>query len=164
MMAYWLDEKYYNEVKENVTLLKIKVDKMGPYDGAIDMVFRGNYEDEWFDDPFVKEMVKNVDNSEVVSANLIISPVLGPISYERLSGGVKVLIMLYKMPEMEQCASNCGDNCLPDMVRISEMHDITVKFSHCPDKFPDNVKAKFLDTGEIARGDKEVGLGIIERM
>lgn len=127
-------------------MLKVKVGEMGPYDRAVDVVFRGNYEDEWFDDPFVKEMVLDIDKSEVISPYLIISPVLGSISYDRLSGGVKVLIMLYKMPDMEQCASNCGDNCLPAMVKIAEMHDITVKFSHCPDRFPDNVQAEFLDT------------------
>lgn len=105
-----------------------------------------------------------VDKSEAVSANLIISPVLGSISYERLSGGVKVLIMLYKMPEMEQWASSCGDNCLPAMIKIAKMQDVTVKFSHCPDCFPEDVEVQFLDNGEIARGDKDVGLGIIKRL
>lgn len=109
-------------------------------------------------------MIKNVDKSEVVSANLIISPVLGPISYEKLSGGVKVLIMLYKMPEMTQWASSCGDNCLPFMIKIADMQDVTVKFSHCPERFPDNVKVQFLDNGEIASGDKDVGLGILKRL
>lgn len=145
-------------------MLKIKTGPIEPYDGSINTIFRNNYEDEWFDDPFVKEMVMEIDKSEVISANLIISPVLGPVSYEKLSGGVKVLIMLYKMPEMEQWATSCGDNCLPALVKIAKMHDITVKYSHCPDRFPDDVEAEFLDTGEITRGDKETGLAILKRL
>jgi len=93
-------------------MIEVRVGPMEPYDGSIDVIFHSNYMDEWFDDPFVKELVMEIDESEVISHNLIISPVLGPLSYERLSGGVKVLIMLYKMSEMEQWASSCGDNCL----------------------------------------------------
>lgn len=145
-------------------MLKVRVGHIEPYDGSIDTIFRNQYEDEWFDDPFVKDLVMEIDKSEVVSPNLIISPVLGPISFERLSGGVKVLIMLYKMPEMEQWASSCGDNCLPAMIHIAKMHDVMVKFSHCPDQFPDDVEVEFIDTGEVARGDREVGLGIIKRL
>lgn len=152
------------EYKRSEDMLKVKVGPIEPYDGTIDAIFRNQYEDAWFEDAFVKEMVMEVDKSEVVSANLIISPVLGPISCDRLSGGVKVLIMLYKMPEMEQWASSCGDNCLPAMVKIGKIQDVTVKFSHCPDRFPDDVEAEFLDTGEILKGDRDVGLAIISRL
>lgn len=145
-------------------MIEVRVGPMEPYDGSINVIFHGNYVDEWFDDPFVKELVMEIDESEVISPYLIISPVLGPISYERLSGGVKVLIMLYKMPEMEQWASSCGDNCLPAMSRIGKMHDVRVKFSHCPDRFPDDFQVRFVDNGEIATGDKEVGLGILHRL
>ena len=145
-------------------MLKIRVGHIEPYDGSIDAIFRNQFEEEWFEDPFVKDLVMEIDKSEVVSANLIISPVLGPISFERLSGGVKVLIMLYKMPEMEQWASSCGDNCLPAMIRIAKMQDVSVKFSHCPDCFPEDVEVEFIDTHEIAKGDREVGLGIIKRL
>lgn len=145
-------------------MLKAKVGTIAPYDGNIAAVFRNQYEDEWFEDPFVKQMVKEIDKSDVVSANLIVSPVLGPITFNRLSSGVKILIMLYKMPEMTQWASNCGDNCMELLVKISKMHDITVKFSHCPGRFPEDVEVEFLDNGEIARGVKDVKNGILWRL
>lgn len=75
-----------------------------------------------------------------------------------------MLIMLYKMPEMEQWATSCGDNCFPAMSRIGKIHDISVKFSHCPWKLPDDMEVQFTDTGEFAKGDKEIGLGIADRM
>ena len=145
-------------------MIKIRVGDVEPGDGAIDTIFRGNYEDDWFNDPFVKDLVMEIDKSEVVSPYLIISPVLGPINFEKLSCGVKVLIMLYKMPEMEQWATSCGDNCFPAMAKIGRMQDIQVKFSHCPKFLSDNMEAQFVDDGEIARGDREIGLGIAKRM
>jgi len=50
------------------------------------------------------------------------------------------------------------------MSRIGKKHNVRVKFSHCPDYFPDDFQVRFVDNGEIATGDKEVGLGILYRM
>ena len=83
-------------------MLYVTVGEMEPFDGDIDNVFYGNYEESWFEDEFVKRMVREVDSSEVVSAWCINSPVLGPITFERISGGVKVLIMLYCMPQIDR--------------------------------------------------------------
>ena len=44
-----------------------------------DTYFKYNYEDEWFEDELVKEMVLDVDKSTVESSHAIISPVLGVI-------------------------------------------------------------------------------------
>ena len=52
----------------------------------------------------------SVDGSKVISANAIESPVLGVIAPERLSGGVKALILMYKEPNLIINASACGDN------------------------------------------------------
>lgn len=64
-----------------------------------DTYFKYNFEEEWFEDELVKEMVQDVDGSVVISAHAIDSPVLGLIAPERLSGGVKALIIMYKEPE-----------------------------------------------------------------
>ncbi len=61
---------------EKYLMIKIRVGEMEPDDGAIDTIFRGNYEDEWFDDPFVKDLVMEIDNSEVAGPYLIISIVM----------------------------------------------------------------------------------------
>ena len=45
-----------------------------------DTYFKYNYEDEWFEDKLVKEMVLDVDSSVVESAYAINSPVLGIIA------------------------------------------------------------------------------------
>lgn len=145
-------------------MLNIVVGLPDDEDCKIKQIFYGQYEDEWFDDPFVKRMVKEIDNSEVISANLIQSPVLGPISCEKLSGGVKVLIMLYKMPEIQQWGSSCGNNCMELMAEIGKMQNITVKFSHIPENFPENLEARFMDNGEIVHQGRELTYGIADRL
>ena len=62
----------------------------------VDSVFDNNYEDEWLNDPVVKEMVLDVDKSEILSPHCIESPVLGQIPPSELSGGVKALILALK--------------------------------------------------------------------
>ena len=88
--------------------------------------FKYNYKPEWLKDPFVQEMIKGVDNSEYVDGILINSPVLGPIPPERLSGGVKTLIMIYKRPELVFNATSCGQNCAEWLIKIGEKVDVKV--------------------------------------
>ena len=46
----------------------------GDVEGMIDYIdsyFNNNFEREWFDDPLVREMVRDVDKSEVISGSAI---------------------------------------------------------------------------------------------
>lgn len=56
--------------------------------------FNNTYEPEWFDSELAKEMIRDIDDSEVLSGECINSPVLGQIPLERLSGGVKTLLLM----------------------------------------------------------------------
>ena len=42
--------------------------------------FDNVYEDEWLEDDLVKEMIRDVDHSEVLTPHIIESPVLGVIA------------------------------------------------------------------------------------
>ena len=95
----------------------------GEVDEAIsdpDTYFNHTYSKKWFDDPFVKEMVRAVDKLEVLSSHAIESPVLGIIPTTRLSGGVKALILIYKKPELWIDCTACGENCAEWILRIAE--------------------------------------------
>ena len=61
-------------------MLKIFLGNMGGVIYHPPTYFDNQYEDEWITDPLTKEMVKDVDQSEVISSRLIDSPVLGPVS------------------------------------------------------------------------------------
>ncbi len=56
-------------------------------------------------------MIKDVDDSDVLSRECIKSPVLGQIPPERLSGGVKTLLLMLNEPDKIFNAFVCGDNC-----------------------------------------------------
>ena len=82
--------------------------------------FKNDYEDEWIVDPFVKEMIRDVDHSEVIDGGVIDSPVLGKIPPLGLSGGVKTLILVLFEPGKIFNASTCGDNCAKWLLKIAE--------------------------------------------
>ena len=86
----------------------------GEVDGAIndpDTYFNHTYSQKWFEDPFVKEMIRAVDKSEVLSSHAIESPVLGIIPTSKLSGGVKALILVYKKPVVDRLYCMWGKLC-----------------------------------------------------
>ncbi|MBQ9606755.1 MAG: DUF4869 domain-containing protein [Lachnospiraceae bacterium] len=112
--------------------------------------FDNRHEPEWLINALSKEMIHDIDKSEVVGPNLIQSPVLGPISPERLSGGVKAL-MLMAFDESEKIfnASACGDNCAKWILKIAESKELTVTL-HNIMSFKDlPFKAKILNNGKM---------------
>lgn len=111
-------------------------------DGYFDTIF----EEEWFADEMVKEMILDVDKSVVLAPHCIQSPILGQIAPEKLSGGVKALILMLKEPELEVWATACGDNCAKWIVKISETQDITISLEHTME-FPEKFSATFLHNG-----------------
>ena len=95
--------------------------------------FKNDYEDEWIIDPFVKEMIRDVDHSEVIDSGVIDSPVLGKIPPLSLSGGVKTLILVRYEPQKVFNASTCGDNCAKWLLKIAEREDRTINLRHIMD-------------------------------
>ena len=88
--------------------------------------FKNVYEDAWIVDPFNMEMIRDVDDSTVLASGVIDSPVFGKIPPERLSGGVKTLMLIRMMPEKAFHASQCGDNCAPWLLKMTETEDRTI--------------------------------------
>lgn len=111
--------------------------------------FKNTYTDEWITDELSKRMIKDVDKSEVIGPRIIDSPVLGGITPRELSGGVKTLIAIYKVPEKIFNASACGDNCAKWILKISEMQDITINLRHLMDFGDETFEAKILNTGQM---------------
>ena len=94
----------------------------------IDLYFDNVYEETWLEDNLVKEMILDVDQSEVAGNQLIVSPVLGQIPPERLSGGVKALICMYKTDAYIDLIV-CGANCEKWILQIDNEKDITAGMS-----------------------------------
>lgn len=132
---------------------------LGKMDDAIyhpPTYFDNRYEDEWITDPLSVEMIKDVDQSEVIGARLIESPVLGPISTRELSGGVKTLILMaFDNTNKVFNASACGDNCAKWILKIGREKDLTINLRHIMDLGPEDFEARILNTGEIVHNMSE---------
>ena len=96
--------------------------------------FDNQYEDEWITEPLTVMMIKDIDKSDVISAHLIESPVLGPISVKEISGGVKTLILMaFDESGKVFNASACGDNCAKWIVEIGKKKDLLINLHHVMD-------------------------------
>jgi len=115
-------------------MLRIKFNKTDEMIFSPSKHFDYGYRREWFDDPLVKEMIKDVDKSTVFSYNHIESEILGPITYRQLSGGVKALILMLKTDD-EIYATACGDNCAKWIMRIAQNKDVNIVLTYDM-KFP----------------------------
>lgn len=118
--------------------------------------FKNDYEDEWITDPLVKEMIRDVDHSEVIDNGVIDSPVLGKIPPLGLSGGVKTLILVLFEPGKVFNASTCGDNCAKWLLRIAASEDRTVNLRHIMDFGDEPFEIRIRNTGDVVHSMKEL--------
>lgn len=123
--------------------------------------FDNVYEDEWIEDNFVKEMIKDVDKSTVISAHVIESPVFGAITPQGLSGGVKVLILMLKDDSFIYNMSNCGNSCAKWILKIAEQKDLTVYLQHIL-RFEGEFEIQIMNTGRIVHNLQEYVLALLE--
>lgn len=111
--------------------------------------FKNTYRDSWITNPLSVEMIRDVDKSEVVSASVIESPVLGSITPLSLSGGVKTL-MLVRFDKMHVFnASTCGDNCARWLLEIAKDRKVVVNLHHVMDFGPGEFKLRVANSGKI---------------
>ena len=118
--------------------------------------FQNQYRDDWLTKPLSKEIIQDVDKSEVVSANLIDSPVLGAISPKELSGGVKTLLLMANDKSGKVFnASTCGDNCAKWILKIGQEKDLTINLRHIMDFGQEPFEARILNTDTIVHNMSE---------
>ncbi len=118
--------------------------------------FQNQYQDSWITKPLSKEIIQDVDKSEVISANLIQSPVLGPISPKELSGGVKTLLLMANDKKHVFNASTCGDNCAKWILQLGEKDKLVINLRHLMDFGPGVFKIKVLNTGKRVKNMAEL--------
>jgi hypothetical protein len=137
------------------------------YYGGVDYMtdapsyFDNVYEDEWIEDDFVKEIIKDVDNSTVINAHIIESPIFGAITPKELSGGVKVLILMLKDDSFVYNLSNCGNNCAKWVLKIAQEKDLEVYLQHII-RFEGEFEIKIMNTNKIVHNPREYVMGLFE--
>lgn len=76
-----------------------------------DTYFNNQADRKWLLEDLPRQMIHDVDKSEVISENLIRSSRLGPIPPQWISGSVKTLILIKNDSGHVFNASACGQNC-----------------------------------------------------
>ena len=124
----------------------------------VDTYFYNTYNKKWLTDELSIKMIKDIDKSEVISENSIVSPVLGNISPDLLSSGVKTLILINNVKNKIFNASNCGDNCAKWILKIAENKRITINLNHIMHfgKKDFEVKVKILNNNKFVKNMKEL--------
>ena len=120
------------------------------------LFFKNSYSDDWITDELSKEMIRDVDKSEVIGPRIIDSPVLGGITPRELSGGVKTLICIYKRPNRVFNASACGDNCAKWLLEIGKRQDVTINLRHLMDFGEKEFTIKVLNTDQTVHNMDEL--------
>ena len=118
--------------------------------------FNNQYQDRWLTKPLSKEMIRDIDHSEVISANLIESPVLGPISPKELSGGVKTLLLMANDKKKVFDASTCGDNCAKWILLLGQKEKLVINLRHLMDFGTGEFKIGIINTGKTVRNMAEL--------
>ena len=127
-----------------------------------DSYFNNSYEEGWMSDPVTVEMVKDIDGSEVVGPRLIDSPYLGPIPTERLSGGVKTLILMNFDTAHIFNASACGDNCAGWLLRIAEKKDLTIRLGYLMDFGEGDFEIEILNLNRVVHNMKQLNEAVLD--
>lgn len=118
--------------------------------------FNNTYEDDWITCSLSREMIRDVDKSEVISPRLIESPFLGPIPPTRLSGGVKTLILMSRDRKHIFNASACGDNCAQWILKIAEEGDLTIRLGYMMNFGEDEFDIEVVNPGMTVHTMKEL--------
>ena len=92
--------------------------------------FNNTYKDSWITDQMTKDMIKAVDNSDVIDAKTIMSPIFGNMSPKKLSNGVKTLILISFDRKKVFNASTCGDNCAEWILRMAKERKVVINLRH----------------------------------
>ena len=125
--------------------------------------FKNQYEDAWITDSFTKEMIKDIDQSEVLGPHIIDSPVLGGISPDRLSGGVQTLILMaYDDTGRIFNASAGGDNCAKWILKIAQKKNLTITLHNIMSFRNLPIEAKILNSGRMIHNYDEYLMEAIE--
>lgn len=120
--------------------------------------FNNTYKDRWITTPFSKEVIKAVDQSEVIDEKTILSPVFGNMSPKKLSGGVKTILLIAYDKTKIFNASTCGDNCAAWILKMAEKRKIVINLRHLMDFGKCEFKIKVLNTGKIVKNMGELVL------
>lgn len=101
--------------------------------------FRKNKKPVWFEDPFVKEFLLEIDRAQVLFQEALLNYKGEGFSTTELSTGSKTLCCIRFEHNRIFYGGQLGDNCLPFLVRMAEERDIVILLEHYADFTPEDI-------------------------
>lgn len=95
--------------------------------------FDHNSGEQYITGDMERQMILDIDKSEVVSNYNIISPIFGGMPPSDLSGTVKTLILVKNDPDHIFNGSYMGNLAVPWLLKIGNLCDRTVRFGYLPE-------------------------------
>ena len=120
-----------------------------------DLYFDNTFKDNWITSDLGKAIIKDIDKSEVISAHVIESPVLGAITPTELSGGVKTLLLMAFDNSKIFNASTCGNNCAKWILKLGQDKKLLINLRHVMDFGTEDFKIKVTNTDKIVHNMSE---------
>ncbi len=111
------------------------------------MYYDNQYDKSWVTDDLAREIIRDIDSSEVIGPDLIQNDIFGTFPSTELSGGVKTLLLIKNKPHKVFNITNCGDNCAKYLLRLAENRDIKVTLHHAMD-FGTDFSVKVINEGK----------------
>lgn len=118
--------------------------------------FNNTYKDSWITSRMTKDIIKAVDDSDVIDEKTILSPIFGNMSPKKLSGGVKTLLLIAFDKKKVFNASTCGDNCAEWILKIAEERKVVINLHHLMDFGKEPFKIRILNTNKIVKNMTEL--------
>lgn len=104
-----------------------------PFIQVVDNYFNDYYKPEWLTNDLAKQIIKDIDKSDVVGPNLIQSPVLGLIPPSTLSTGTKAVLLMQNLDGCRIWATCAGDNCAKWILKVAETKEVHIYLAHMMD-------------------------------
>lgn len=101
----------------------------------------------WFNNEWVRKVIKDIDNVTAIKDEYMESSVLGAMTPMHLSSGCKALIIMYNEPDSNVYATRCGDNCAKYIVELSKQRDVYITLHH-PMLFRMDFHGVIMETGQ----------------
>lgn len=95
-----------------------------------------------------RAIIKDIDDSEVISENLVENPIFGGISTTDISTTSKTVILVKNCPDKIFNGSRMGDNAAPWLLKIAEQQDVTIRLGY-PMRFPEPFKLRIVNDNKI---------------
>lgn len=77
-----------------------------------------------------REIIADIDGSEVLSENAVINPIFGGIPIQKISTTSKTVILVKNLPDKIFNGSRMGDNAAPWLLKIGDMQDVTIRLGY----------------------------------